>query len=159
MNIIGLATKVFGAIGQFLLRKWLFKAEFVGGACVVYVSERGDSPFVSIQARVRVHNRNSSPTAVFCERTAVQLPDGTEDSFPLATGSESVVRAMTQDRMIQIGGASTTEITFYSCRHNPPQLDAYLSGHPVEIRLSLGETFGCRLEITRSLGAPQVVRQ
>src|SRR5216684_2318132 len=73
LHWVSWATKAFGYVGQFVLRPWLFDAEFLGASRTVYTFERGDSPYVSIGATVRIHNRNNAPTTVFVRSIAVKL--------------------------------------------------------------------------------------
>ena len=156
---VALITRAARPIGQRLLRKWLFEAELIEAKSVVYTSERGENPFVDILAFVRVHNRNHSPTTLYCERITVKFRDGTEDSFPPATGDASGTMPTHGEKMIQLGGSSTLEVRFYSRKPQRTLPSPYLDGSPLELTITLAETFGSRREITGELNSRNIVRK
>jgi hypothetical protein len=68
MQWVSWATKAFGYVGQFVLRPWLFNVDFLAhrGPCIRL---SGDfSPYVTIGASIRVHNRK------YRVRRALSLP-------------------------------------------------------------------------------------
>jgi len=161
LDIVGTATKVFGALAQRLLRKWLFEVEFISGKYVVSTYERGDSPRVDVWLSIRVHNRNNSPTTVFPDRLVITLADGEEDCFDLPTVAPygRLVSPFEASRQIQVGGSSTLELTFSSSKYFPRLPDSYLRGIPPRVTLRLAETFGNRREVSGMLEFGQILKQ
>ena len=160
---VGTITKVFGAIGQYLLKNWLFQVDPMGGEHVVYTYERGDSPHVDVSFSLRVHNRNSSPTTLYPERLAVKLENGEADDFPLPDVylHGDLPSSLEPGRRIEIGGSSTLEVAFYSRKYYPtlPLPNCYLSGRPLEAAIRIAETFGNHREIRVRLASKGVTKQ
>ena len=160
---IGLGTKIFGPIGQRLLNKWLFDAEFLGARRVLYLHDNGDSPSVAIFISVLVHNRNSAPTTIYPRGLSVTLKDRTDRSFARMTVTpggfiRSVDNFGESDRY-DMGGSSSIELLLYTTRYNPPQIAEYFNVLPLPITLILGETFGNRRTLKGLLEFESVKKQ
>ncbi len=151
---IGQATRV-SSIAQWLLRRWLFEAEYLGGSRTVYTFERGDSPFVNIGVSIRVHNRNSAPTTVHVRSIAVRLANGTERGLERAVmirpGPISSIDDLEGFNCYEVPGCSSVELTLSTRKYNPPELSDYLEGASPQIVLELGETFGGRRRLVGTL--------
>lgn len=160
---IGWATRVFGPIGQRLLRRWLFEAEFLGGSRTVYTFERGDSPYVAIGVSVRVHNRNSAPTTVHVRSIAVRLPSGTDRGLErpvmIQPGPISTLDDLVEYLGFDIPGSSTRPLTISTRKYNPPDLNDYLESAAPQVVVELGETFGNRRKLIGPLKFGGVYKQ
>jgi len=152
---IGLATKVLGPVGQRILKRWLFEAEFLGASRSVYTFERGDSPFVNIGVSVRVHNRNNAPTTVYVRSIAVRLASGMERGLNRAVmvrpGPISSMDDMEGFNCYEVPSCSSVELTLSTRKHNPSELSEYLENSSPQIVLELGETFGNRRKLVGPL--------
>lgn len=147
--------------GQQLQPRAVFEAEFKGGKYVVYLSERGDSPFTSIYATFRIYNRRGSSTTILCDSFRVKL-DGSTDDFPLPDikplGAIGPVLEV-HDRE-QVGANSIIDLSFFSRKYYPePIPDAYLSRNKVRLVALLKETFGASAEAEGELECGDIVRQ
>lgn len=139
----------------------LFEIEFLDGKYVVYISERGDSPFVDVSATLRIHNRKSSTTTVWCETLKVKL-DGMADDFDLPelkpTGARS--SALEKHEKLQVGATSTIDINLYSRKRHLDQIpEPYLSGANVQLMVVLKETFGASQQVEGKLTHVQTIRR
>jgi len=147
---IGYATRVFGIIGQRLLRRWLFEAELVGASRTIYTYQH-NSPFVDIFATIRVHNRNNAPTTVHVRSIAVRLPHGTERGLERAVmmrpGPLSSEDDLAGFNSYEVLGNASAELTLSTRKYNPPDLSDYLENSYPQIVLELGETFGNRCKL------------
>ncbi|MFQ5800004.1 MAG: hypothetical protein ACE5H0_15110, partial [Bacteroidota bacterium] len=76
---LALVAKLLGPLASFLLGRWLLQAELKAGKYVVYLSDRGDSPFADIHATLRVRNRRATSTTIFCESFKVKLDEAIDD--------------------------------------------------------------------------------
>jgi hypothetical protein len=161
LDWVGVITKVFGAIGQRILRQWLFELEPIGGHYVVYSYERGDAPFISVWFSVRVHNRNSSPTTLYAERLTVELGGGREDDFPLPSVAPygDIDSLFEQGKSIAVGASSTFEVAFASRKHHATLPEYYLSGQSLDATIGIAETFGNHREVRVQLDSKGVVKQ
>ncbi len=139
-------TKVFGYIGQFFLRRWLFDAEFLGASRTVYTFERGESPYVDIGASVRVHNRNTAPTTVYVRGIGVKLTSrmerGLDRAVMIRPGPISSMDDLAGYNSYEVPGPSSMELTLSTRKYNPSDLSEYLERASPQIELELGETFG-----------------
>jgi len=155
MQWVGWATKTFSYAAQFFLRRWLFDAELLGASRSVYTSERGDSPYVTIGASVRVHNRNSAPTTVFVRSIAVKLASGIDGGLDRAVmirpGPISSMEEIAGYNSYEVPGPSSLDLTLSTKKYNPPLLSEYLEGASPQIELVLGETFGNSRKLTGSM--------
>jgi len=147
--------------GQQLQPRAVFEAEFKGGKYIVYLSERGASPFTSICATFRIYNRRASSTTILCDSFRVKL-DGSTDDFPLPDikplGAIGPVLEI-HDRE-QIGANSIIDLNFFSRKYYPePIPDAYLSRKKVRFVALLKETFGASVEAEGELECGDIVRQ
>jgi hypothetical protein len=160
---IGLTTRVLGPFGQRLLKRWLFEAELLGAARTVYTFESGDSPYVSIGATVRVHNRNSVPTTLHVRSVAVKLPNRTERALERAVmvrpGPVRSMDDMAGFNSYELLGCSSVELTLSTRVWNPPNLDDYLENGSPQIVLELGETFGNHRKLVGQLKFQGVYEQ
>ncbi len=161
LDWIGITTKVFSSIGQRIFKRWLFEAEVVEGKYVVYISNRGDSPYVDVWLSLRVHNRNNSPTTLYAERMTVKPNPGVEDSFPrpgIRHFGEFRPSASEHNR-IEIGGSSTLEITFDSRKYFRELPKGYLEELPLDITVRVAETYGNHRELTGRVECVQILKQ
>jgi hypothetical protein len=146
------ATKVFGYFGQFILKPWLFDAEFLGASRTVYTYKNGNSPFVDIGASVRVHNRNNTPTTVFVRSIGVKLANGMERGLDRAVmikpGPISSMDDVAGFNSYEVPGCSSFELTLSTRKYNPADLNEYLEEGSPQIELELSETFGNHRKLT-----------
>jgi hypothetical protein len=147
------ATKVFGYIAQFILKPWLFDAEFLGASRTVYTSKVGNfPPFVDIGASVRIHNRNNTPTTVFVRSIAVKLATGMETGLGRAVmirpGPISSIEDIAGFNSYEVPGCSSVELSLSTKKYNPTDLNEYLEKFTPQIELELGETFGNHKKLT-----------
>lgn len=161
MDVVGIITKVSRAIGQRALRKWLLAAEVVEGKYVVYISNRGESPFVDVLLSLRVQNRNNSPTTLYAERMTVRPSGGVEVSFPLPKLSHfgEVIPLGTEGNRIEIGASGTTEVTFNSRKYFRDLPEGYLKELPLDVKIRIAETFGNHREVIGQAECVQILRQ
>jgi hypothetical protein len=141
----------------------LFDAEFLGGQRTVYTSERGDSPYVDIGIRIRVHNRNSAPTTVYVGSIAVKLPSGTERGLErpaiIRPGPIRSLDDLIEYEGFDIPGSSTRPLTISTKKYNPPDLNDYLEHSSPQIVVELGETFGNRRKLIGPLKFGGIYKQ
>jgi hypothetical protein len=160
---IGWATKTFSYIGQVALKRWLFQTELLGAGRDVYTFESGDSPYVSIGASVRIHNRNSAPTTVYVRSIAVRLASGTEMGLERAVmvrpGPINSSGDIAGFNSYEVPGCSTVELTLLTRKNNPPDLEAYLENSSIQIVIELGETFGNRCKLVGPMKFRGIYRQ
>lgn len=161
VDVVGIITKFSRAIGQRALRKWLLAAEAVEGKYVVYISEKGESPFVDVLLSLRVHNRNDSPTTLYAERMTVKPTGGVEVNFPLPKVSHfgEIIPLGTESTRIEIGASSTLEVTFDSRKYFRELPDGYLKELPLDVKIRIAETFGNHREVIGRAECVQILRQ
>lgn len=161
MDVFGIITKVLGPLGRRLVRRCLISVEVVEGKYVVYMSERGDSPYVDILLTLRVHNRNNRPTSVYAERFSAGPAEDAEADFPLPKVShfgDFTMLGGGHDR-IEIGSSSTADVTFDSRKHFRELPEGYLREHPLQVKIRVAETYGNRRDVIAKAGCVQVLRQ
>lgn len=147
--------------GQQPQRRPIFEAEFKGGKYIVYLSERGASPFTSICATFRIYNRRGSSTTVLCDSFRVKL-DGRTDDFPLPDINPlgAIGPVLESHDREQVGASSIIDLNFSSCKYYPePIPDAYLSRKKVHFVALLKETFGTSVEAEGELECGDIVRR
>lgn len=156
MEWVGWTTKVLGAFGQRIFKRWLFDAELLGAQRTIYTFEREDySPYMDVAVSVRVHNRNAAPTTVHVRSIAVRLANGSrvmlERAVMVRPGPVRSPEDMAGFNSYEVSGSSTAELTLSTRKYNPPDLKEYLEEAAPQIELELGETFGNRRKLTGAI--------
>lgn len=161
MDWVGLAAKLLGPLGTYLLGRWLLEVEFKGGKYVVYLSERGESPFADVHATLRIHNRRASSTTIFCESFKVKLDGATDDfNLPEIKPLGARLSVLESQRQLQAGATSTTDIKLYSRKYYlEPIPEPYLSRKKVCLIVLLRETFGASEQVEGELDCADIVRR
>ena len=159
MEWIGLIGKILEFILDRFRRKGRFRTEFKEGKYAVYLSKRGDSPFVDIFGTIQVFNRKSSSTTVYCDSFKVELSSGTDD-FPLPEMTELGARNsfLETQKQVQVGASSKIDLSVSARKHYPEKIpDEYLQRQNVLIHVLLKETFEASSIISGEIHCVDVV--
>lgn len=134
----------------------LFEAEFVRAVGVIYISQRGDAPFMNVQVLVRLHNRRHDPTTVLVREFYGVPKSGPDNGFDRTRVWEAgvEVQLMENQDKFEMLSTSSAEVVFHNRRYNVNVADYADDANPL-IVLELGETFGSHRKFTERLRVRQ----